>query len=103
MMSNKKKRYLLITIIIIVLCAVFVFMLTNHTIAKMKGNSLWGNDKCNCPSPQKRASIPVGMAYTEWKCEICGYQGSWCTTGVPEICSECAEKTNRCQWCGKKK
>ena len=43
-----------------------------------------------------------GSAMTHWRCQICGKADLNSTTNVPTLCFECAQKTNRCQQCGKK-
>lgn len=63
------------------------------------GNNLYGIQKCQCNIYEPEL---VGLAFTPWKCEICGFEGEERHTGVPMLCHSCSRKTRRCSECGKR-
>lgn len=93
------KKYLII-VMISCLFILVILMLINNSMQQQtkinKGIKEFGTDCC-----QGHGFGFAGDAFTAWKCEICGYEGTRPDTDVPEICSECAEITGRCQKCGK--
>lgn len=47
-----------------------------------------------------RAGRLVGQAFTDWKCFACGREGMHPNTGVPRLCTECADENGACVECG---
>ena len=99
-----KKLIIVITSCFFMFAFVFiVLMLINNNMEQQtkinKGIKEFGTDYCQGHSRLD----PVGYAFTDWECEICGYTGREHNTGVPEICGECAVITERCRKCGKVK
>ena len=97
-----KKLIIVITSCFFMFAFVFiVLMLINNNMEQQtkinKGIKEFGTDYCQGHSRLD----PVGYAFTNWKCEICGYASRESNTNVPEICSKCAALTGRCQKCGK--
>ena len=41
-----------------------------------------------------------GQAFTPWRCECCGLEGTHGNTGVPRYCSTCAKRWKLCPKCG---
>ena len=87
--------------ILIFVLIIILLMLINNNMEQQtkinKGIKEFGTNYCQGHSRLD----PVGYAFTDWECEICGYTDRESNTGVPEICGKCAVITGRCQKCGK--
>lgn len=41
----------------------------------------------------------AGQAFTDYNCAACGKESSWPNTHVPQLCDECSDKHDLCQYC----
>ena len=91
---KKKWIILLIILVILILAIVGVIVSKNNNIEKIASKE-FGNDYCE-------AVLHIStMDIQEHECKICKktFQASSMNA---DICLECANKTNRCDFCGKK-
>ncbi len=93
-----KKKVIIITIIVLIIIALLVvggIMLSNANSLEKKASQEFGEDYCD-------AVVHISTRdLAPHTCKICGteFQDS---SMRADICDECAQKTNRCNFCGKK-
>lgn len=56
---------------------------------------------CKCRSCYEQKLL-VGQAFREYVCQYCKQAKMHPNTGVPEICPDCSNETNKCGYCLKK-
>lgn len=96
-MDKKRKIELIASIVIVILLigvAISIFCMVGNDKEK-KASEIFGNDSCE---------VILHMATKDLAphtCSICGkeFQDS---SMRADICTECAQETNRCDFCGKK-
>lgn len=92
----KKKVIFIIVIILIVIALVIAgIILSNANNLEKKASQEFGDEYCD-------AIVHISTRdLAEHNCKICGkeFQDS---SMRENICDECAKKTNRCNFCGKK-
>lgn len=97
----KKISLIIIGIIIIVIIAALNIFNSSNGKPKseldQKGYNIFGYDYCDTDHSMEIG----GDALTDWKCKLCGKKATNPDTNVPEICSDCARITGRCNKCGK--
>lgn len=108
----KKKIIIGIMIVLILLMLILLSTLVLSRVNKTdidvnkEGNKIFGEEYCskNCLNNNDgKYSGIAGMAFTTYECEICNKKYEHPNTATPKICSTCAIKTNRCEYCGKLK
>lgn len=93
-----KKKVIIITIIVLIIIALLIaggIVLSNVNSLEKKASQEFGEDYCD-------AVVHISTRdLAPHTCKICGteFQDS---SMRADICDECAEKTNRCDFCGKK-
>ena len=93
-----KKKVIIITIIVLIIIALLVvggIRLSNANSLEKKASQEFGEDYCD-------AVVHISTRdLAPHTCKICGteFQDS---SMRADICDECAQKTNRCNFCGKK-
>lgn len=98
--EGNRKISFIITIIVIIIAIVLVAVILVKNFAfgdakDKKATEMFGNEKCNVILHMST------MDLAPHTCKICGteFQDS---SMHADICKECAEETNRCDFCGKK-
>lgn len=90
-----------IILVISIITIVKLFILNNSDVRVMIGNLLYGTS-ATCDGSGKCGNYGMGGdAMTRYNCGICKKSCMNGTTNTPEICSECAQITNRHAYCGK--
>ena len=94
--SNKKLLVIiLIIILVIILGTIGVLAYINGTNDEKRASEIFGDEYCDAIMHIATRDLAPHI------CKICGveFQDS---SMREDICDECAEKTNRCNFCGKK-
>lgn len=53
---------------------------------------------CKCQSCYAKKTL-VGQAFREYECQSCKEKKMHPNTGVPQICPDCAQDSNKCSYC----
>lgn len=93
-----KIKKVIFVVIIIVLC-LFLIYIGNYVIINIRTNNTYGEELC---TGHKGEFSPGTLAYWTWTCPYCSYKNEEATKSQA-MCYDCAEKTNRCTTCGKRK
>ena len=94
--KNKKPLVItLIIILVIILGTIGVLAYINETNDEKRASEIFGDEYCDAIMHIATRDLAPHI------CKICGveFQDS---SMREDICDECAEKTNRCNFCGKK-
>lgn len=92
---TKKIVIILVGIIIIIAAGIGIYQLTKVNDKEAKAKELFGEEYCDAVLHMATRDLAPHT------CKICGakFQDS---SMRAEICTECANATNRCDFCGKK-
>ena len=94
--SNKKLFVImLVVILVIILGTIGVLAYINGTNEEKRASKIFGDEYCDSIIHIATRDLAPHI------CKICGteFQDS---SMIEDICDECAKKTNRCNFCGKK-
>lgn len=93
--KSNKLLILLIIIVLIIIVAVFASIFTKSYGKEKKAKEAFGDENCNVVLHM------ATMDLAQHTCKICG-QTFEDSSMHEDICKQCAEDTNRCDFCGKK-